>query len=408
MATARKVVRFGKAQIRHYDMILGDNPATRKGLPVTIDWAYYDPIVQLLYDDDVDETRTSRQRRPVRLKTDYRRTYLSSLGMYSAADFVYVLVEIQKIQESRRENAGQENVARFGDFFETSAGFFLRSGSAVMNTSVGAVNVVLKSSKVIGDSSTLVVKEAVTGIRRGSQVAVDAAVSVGKATGNMVGKVSRQGSQLAVGSIVSAGSVAKRGSMVAANTAVNAGKATSSVAITAGKATTQVAMNAGKATSQVAKATTSAASEVARTTAKAVNVAVRTPIDMTKNVLTGIRGPQGDISRHPAMSEDVARSLTPPRNTRRSIGMPKRGAIRSLTPPKSNVSASTSRALYPSPKTGASSPVSVAVNSSHLSNNAESPERNCGMSKRAGCSPSTDMDVTVRDPTEPTNNYFAI
>jgi hypothetical protein len=312
MATARKVVRFGKAQIRHYDMILGDNPATRKGLPVTIDWAYYDPIVQLLCDDDVDETRTSRQRKPVRLKTDYRRTYLSSLGIYSAADFVYVLVEIQKVQESRRQNAGQENVARFGDFFETSAGLFLRSGSAVMNTSVGAVSVVLMSSKVIGDSSTLVVKEAVTGIRRGSQVAVDAAVSVGKATGNMVGKVSRQGSQLAVGSIASAGSAAKRGSMVAATTAVNAGKATSSVASTAGKATTQVAMNAGKATTQVAKATTSAASEVARTTAKAVNVAVRTPIDLTKNVFTGIRGPQGDFSRHPIIPEDAAQSRTPP------------------------------------------------------------------------------------------------
>lgn len=238
--------------------------------------------------------------------------------MYSEADFVYVLVEIQKIQESRRANAGQENITKFGDFFDTSAGFFLRGGSVVMNTSVGAVNAVLKSSKVIGDSSNLVVKEAVTGIRRGSKVAVDAAVSVGKATGDVVGKVSRQGSHLAVGSITNASSAAKRGSMVAVSTAVHAGKATSSVAMTAGKATNQAAMNAGKATTHVAKATTFAASEVAKTTAKAVNVVVRAPLDLTKNVLTGIRGPHGDLSREQVMSEYAARSLTPPRIARRS------------------------------------------------------------------------------------------
>jgi hypothetical protein len=90
MAKARKAVRFGKVQIRPYDMILGDNPATRKGLPVTIDWDHYDPVVRLL--DDHEE---SKQKKPARLKTDYRRIYLSSLGMYSATDFVYALVEIQ-------------------------------------------------------------------------------------------------------------------------------------------------------------------------------------------------------------------------------------------------------------------------------------------------------------------------
>lgn len=311
MVLTSRAVQFSDVQIRLYAMILGDNPATRRGLPVTIEWNHFDSSVQSI--DDAENLRYSspRNHKPPRLKTDDRREYLISLGVYSAADLVSVLVEMQQIRLSRRENAGQQNMDKLGDLLDASAGFFLRGKSVVITASIGAVSAVLKSSKEIGDSSATFIRDTATGIKRGSMVAVDGAISVGMATGDVVGKLGRQGSQLAANSITAANTVARLGSVVAVNTAVNAGKVTSNATLHAGKAATKAALSAGRATTQVAKAT---AADVARTTVNAVNVVVRAPLDLTKNAMTGVRGTQpeesGKRGPSPKPTDRVAQALS--------------------------------------------------------------------------------------------------
>jgi hypothetical protein len=200
---------------------------------------------------------------------------------------------------------------KLGDLLDASAGFFLRGKSVVITASIGAVSAVLKSSKEIGDSSATFIRDTATGIKRGSMVAVDGAISVGMATGDVVGKLGRQGSQLAANSITAANTVARLGSVVAVNTAVNAGKVTSNATLHAGKAATKAALSAGRATTQVAKAT---AADVARTTVNAVNVVVRAPLDLTKNAMTGVRGTQpeesGKRGPSPKPTDRVAQALS--------------------------------------------------------------------------------------------------
>ena len=310
-----KHVQFGDVQVRKHAMILGDNPATRKGLPVTIEWKHFDSETTSieLYEYLAKQAKAQSRRdghslrKPNRLRKEYRRTYLASLGIYTNADFLEVLMESTQIQESRMLNAGEENLDKFNDFFETSA-------KALKGASSIAVDAVFRSSKVIGDSSSMVVKEAVTVARKGSIVAVGVALSAGKVTTDAavtVGSAARRGSQMAVGAATTASTAALRGSAVAVGAAVNASKATTHAAYTAGKASVDMARNASKATSQVAvnagKATTSAA-----TGAKSlVQAAVRAPIELTHKVMAGrtqhVRG-TGGFSTGPAAKTTVATS----------------------------------------------------------------------------------------------------
>jgi len=117
MSSNRKV-GFGDVLIYGFPMILGDHPGTRKGLPVTIAWEYQSVES---YDIDAYEYMHKDVERVIRkriLTHDYRREYLTSLNMYSSAEFVSVLMEIHTIKEML--NAGVQDFKLFDEFFRHS------------------------------------------------------------------------------------------------------------------------------------------------------------------------------------------------------------------------------------------------------------------------------------------------
>ena len=55
----KRAVSFGNLEIRQYSRCLGDNPATRNGPPLTIDWSYVDAGSVAL--DDYENSRPRRR-----------------------------------------------------------------------------------------------------------------------------------------------------------------------------------------------------------------------------------------------------------------------------------------------------------------------------------------------------------
>jgi hypothetical protein len=158
-------------------MILGCHPGAKAGLPVELDWLHTSADTVSIEIYEYLRRKERRRSKPLRMSNDYRREYLSSLGLYSSEDFMNVLVNCLDIQESRIRSAGQENRILFHSdrFFETSPAA-LRVGNTFKS--------VLKSTKVLGDTSVLAG-------RKGSQAAVTAAVTASKATGSAVGASSK-------------------------------------------------------------------------------------------------------------------------------------------------------------------------------------------------------------------------
>jgi len=157
-------------------MILGDHPGTKQGLPVTIDWHH-----QSIEDYDVDmyefmrKGDHSRSRKKFQLKHDYRREYLTSLNMYTSAEFVNVLMEIHSIKESRMLNAGVQDFGLFDDFFG-------HSGKALKWSRSMATNGVNIAYSGIKNGTTFTVNSAVDGSKRVANLGVNGTIAVAKGT----------------------------------------------------------------------------------------------------------------------------------------------------------------------------------------------------------------------------------
>lgn len=102
-------MHFGTVHICSHAIILGDNPATSEGPPVTIEWTAFDTVV--LNVDDYEQTKAkgvggARPRKgpemiiPLHLRIDM----LKAAG-YARSEMDAVVREINKIRQNRARTA---------------------------------------------------------------------------------------------------------------------------------------------------------------------------------------------------------------------------------------------------------------------------------------------------------------
>ena len=109
-----KKVGFDQLQVREYPIILGDNPATSDGNPVTIDWNHQKEIfVDVEY---FELYRRQRRSSKDALKLDsVKRVKLAVGGGSSLKEVGKTCVEISKIQKQRAKSAVKTNWETFLD-----------------------------------------------------------------------------------------------------------------------------------------------------------------------------------------------------------------------------------------------------------------------------------------------------
>lgn len=102
LASIKKTVSFDKVVVREYERELGDNPAVRCGLPLSIGWKYFpSPAVPL---EEYETTRPSEDRRKdQQLMIGAGKRYNILLNEYHVPmeKIKTVLKEIKTIKESR-------------------------------------------------------------------------------------------------------------------------------------------------------------------------------------------------------------------------------------------------------------------------------------------------------------------
>lgn len=92
-----RIVKFSVVRVHEHKVVLGDNPAVREGVPVTLDWE-----VEASETCDVEffENHLRRDCLPTQLSPDEREAIAREHGASSAA-VLQAFREIQKIQLSR-------------------------------------------------------------------------------------------------------------------------------------------------------------------------------------------------------------------------------------------------------------------------------------------------------------------
>lgn len=96
----KKLVSFGKVEIREYCRVLGDHPIPADGFPLSLGWAYNPTLVvrEIMDDDDYRSTCPSK---PRRLRVGERKKLLKSIGGYTEQ-------QLRRAEESRRRRVEQE------------------------------------------------------------------------------------------------------------------------------------------------------------------------------------------------------------------------------------------------------------------------------------------------------------
>jgi len=93
-------VRFSSVKIREYDMILGDNPSSQCGPPVTIDWDYNE-ISSLSLDQYEDNRVPRRTYRQMFINGRYRAHILSYSAGHTEDEILKSENDCKKIQKQR-------------------------------------------------------------------------------------------------------------------------------------------------------------------------------------------------------------------------------------------------------------------------------------------------------------------
>jgi len=93
-------VRFSSVKIREYDIILGDNPSSQYGPPVTIDWEYNEmPSLSLdQYEDNRAPRRTHRQ---MFINGRYRAQILINSAGHTEDEILKAENDCKKVQKQR-------------------------------------------------------------------------------------------------------------------------------------------------------------------------------------------------------------------------------------------------------------------------------------------------------------------
>jgi hypothetical protein len=125
-------VGFGSITISSHDIILGDNPAVSKGLPITIAWKPWDQITLesvLEYEEQrIDAPRRSGE---LVLPASMRETMLSSTA--SRSERTEMAQQIAKIQSSRRKNSKSLRILIRRHFGKANFAFTKAAAAAIQS-----------------------------------------------------------------------------------------------------------------------------------------------------------------------------------------------------------------------------------------------------------------------------------
>lgn len=99
-------VAFGNIQVREYNRTIGDNPGVRVGVPVALDWQFFELPVMAI--DDYEKNRPP-YKTMLRLSSITRRNILMNVWGYSEEELAEADKEIQKIK--RRQSHVQASGA---------------------------------------------------------------------------------------------------------------------------------------------------------------------------------------------------------------------------------------------------------------------------------------------------------
>jgi len=118
-----KEVGFGRIAFREYPIIMGGNPSVSEGVPVTLDWEFFNE-----YDVEVDTyeiaankefTYTAGSRRCPKLDVAERAQMLLRQG-YSMRDIVECTLEVLDIKEKRSDSVRSRKWDGFNSFVEVT------------------------------------------------------------------------------------------------------------------------------------------------------------------------------------------------------------------------------------------------------------------------------------------------
>ena len=112
-------VQFESVEIREYDMILGDNPSSQYGPPVTIDWDYEVTSSKTL--DEYEETRKPRRTpRQLVMNERRRRHVLTDLAGYTQDELVRAEKDGKKIRQQRERTKMMLPFAKVEEFTQSA------------------------------------------------------------------------------------------------------------------------------------------------------------------------------------------------------------------------------------------------------------------------------------------------
>mmetsp|Transcript_27814 Transcript_27814/g.39088 ORF Transcript_27814/g.39088 Transcript_27814/m.39088 type:complete len:229 (+) Transcript_27814:32-718(+) len=106
MMKTTKNVSFDQIQVREYEITLGDNPAVRQGVPISIGWNYVKQRTKSV--DDYETHRPSESRRSykdLQIKPQERRCTLVNEWSISKEHVKQAMQEVKVIQRQRRETS---------------------------------------------------------------------------------------------------------------------------------------------------------------------------------------------------------------------------------------------------------------------------------------------------------------
>lgn len=104
LVKSKRRVSFDRIQIRNYDTVLGDNPCTYNGPPISLDWEYYEQEPVLIHDYESGREGYRRKTHEMRMPPLYRRRILEQSG--TTPDEIKMREkEMKRIRKNRERTA---------------------------------------------------------------------------------------------------------------------------------------------------------------------------------------------------------------------------------------------------------------------------------------------------------------
>merc|ERR1712125_245778 len=118
---SRRRVSFGSIYVRQYERIVGDNPSTTVGVPVSIGWAYYEDEEQYINPVSLDRyemnrrinnLKRGRNRKQLRMTSITRENMLLNVFGVPKKELIEAEKEIKKIRKQRNRSNNQPMILK--------------------------------------------------------------------------------------------------------------------------------------------------------------------------------------------------------------------------------------------------------------------------------------------------------